>query len=138
MSQGSDPSRSRRANSNRSNSDRSNSDRSRSTGPNGRQPASAGAQGEAVDRRHWLLGQWPITIVLVGITVALLMIALDHFRRGSIVLSASVMLAAFLRLLLPDAEAGMLAVRSRKVDVAVLGGLAIGLSIFTYWVPPPN
>lgn len=88
--------------------------------------------------RNWLLAQWPITIVLIGITVALLMIALDHFRRGSIVLSASVMLGAFLRLLLPDQEAGMLAVRSRKVDVAVLGGLAIGLSVFTYWVPPPN
>ena len=88
--------------------------------------------------RNWLLAQWPIAIVLIGITVALLMIALDHFRRGSIVLSASVMLGAFLRLLLPDQEAGMLAVRSRKVDVAVLGGLAIGLSVFTYWVPPPN
>jgi len=97
-----------------------------------------GGQGAATDRRNWLLAQWPIVIVLVGISVALLMIAMDHFRRGSIVLSASVMLAAFLRLLLPDGEAGMLAVRSRKVDLAVLGSLAIGLSIFTYWVPPPN
>lgn len=88
--------------------------------------------------RHWLLAQWPIAIVLIGISVALLMIALDHFRRGSIVLSASVMLAAFLRLLLPEQEAGMLAVRSRRLDVAVLGGLAVGLSIFTFWVPPPN
>lgn len=95
-------------------------------------------QGAGVPRRAWLLAEWPITIVLIGITVALLMIAMDHFRRGSIVLSASVMLAAFLRLLLPGQEAGMLAVRSRRIDVAVLGGLAIGLSIFTYWVPPPN
>jgi len=97
-----------------------------------------GGQGAATDRRNWLLAQWPIAIVLLGITVALLMIAMDHFRRGSIVLSASVMLAAFLRLLLPEPEAGMLAVRSRKVDVAVLGGLAVGLSIFTFWVPPLN
>ncbi len=104
-------------------------------GPSG--PSGSGSA-EATIRRHWLLAQWPIAIVLVGITVALLMIALDHFRRGSIVLSASVMLAAFLRLLLPDQEAGMLAVRTRKVDVSILGALALGLSIFTYWVPPPN
>jgi len=96
------------------------------------------AQSSQAPRRPWLLAEWPITIVLIGITVALLMIAMDHFRRGSIVLSASVVLAAFLRLLLPGQEAGMLAVRSRRIDVAVLGGLGVGLSLFTFWVPPPN
>jgi hypothetical protein len=85
-----------------------------------------------------LLAQWPITLVLLGIGVALLMIGTDHFRRGSIVLSASVMLAMFLRLLLPTSSIGMLAVRTRKTDVIVLGALAIGLTIFTFWVPAPN
>ena len=54
------------------------------------------------------------------------------------VLSASVLLAAFLRLLLPDADAGMLVVRSRKVDVLILGVLGIGLTVFTFWVPAPS
>ena len=85
-----------------------------------------------------LLAQWPITLVLLGIGVALLMIGTDHFRRGSIVLSASVMFAMFLRLLLPSSVIGMLAVRTRKTDVIVLGALAIGLTIFTFWVPPPT
>lgn len=104
------------------------------------EPASgdSGQPGAAAHRRGWGWSQWPITIVLIGITIALLMIAMDHFRRGSIVLSASVMLAAFLRLLLPEGEAGMLAVRSKPVDITVLGCLAIGLSVFTFWVPPPN
>jgi hypothetical protein len=66
------------------------------------------------------------------------MIGTDHFRRGSIVLSASVMLAMFLRLLLPSSDVGMLAVRSRRTDVLVLAALAIGLTIFTFWVPAPN
>ena len=88
-------------------------------------------------QRRWL-AQWPITLVLIGVGLAMVLIALDYFRRGSIVLSASVLLAAFLRLLLPERDAGMLVVRSRKVDVATLGVLGVGLTIFTFWVPAPS
>jgi Protein of unknown function (DUF3017) len=88
-------------------------------------------------KRSWL-SEWPITLVLIGVGIAMVMIALDYFRRGSIVLSASVLLAAFLRLLLPDADAGMLVVRSRKVDVLTLAVLGVGLTIFTFWVPAPS
>ena len=88
-------------------------------------------------RRNWL-SQWPITLVLIGVGIAMLLIAMDYFRRGSVVLSASVLLAAFLRLLLPDADAGMLVVRSRKVDVLTLAVLGVGLTIFTFWVPAPS
>jgi hypothetical protein len=49
-----------------------------------------------------------------------------------------VLLAAFLRLLLPDADAGMLVVRSRRADAITLGILGIGLTVFTFWVPPPS
>jgi multisubunit Na+/H+ antiporter MnhB subunit len=88
-------------------------------------------------RRNWL-AQWPITLVLLGVGVAMAMIAMDSFRRGCVVLSASVLLAAFLRLLLPEDDAGMLAVRSRRVDVAILVGLGLGLAVLTFWVPPPS
>jgi hypothetical protein len=84
------------------------------------------------------LRQWPITVVLVGVGVALLVVATDHFRRGSVLLSASVVLAFFLRLLLSERDAGMLAVRSKGVDLAVLGGLGLLLTLFTFWVPPPT
>jgi hypothetical protein len=84
------------------------------------------------------LRQWPIIIVLAGVSLAMVLISLDSFRRGSVVLSASVLLAAFLRLLLPDSDAGMLAVRSKKIDVVTLGLLGLGVTIFTFWVPPPS
>ena len=86
---------------------------------------------------RWLT-QWPITVVLFGVVVACALIAADYFRRGAIVLAASVLLAAFLRLLLPDADAGMLVVRSKRVDVITLGVLAIGLTVFAFWVPAPT
>lgn len=90
-------------------------------------------------RLAWFsLTQWPISIVLIGIGVALVLIGTDHFRRGSIILSASVMLAMFLRLLLPTSDVGMLAVRSRRTDVIVLAVMALGMSVFTFWVPAPN
>ncbi len=84
------------------------------------------------------LREWPIIVVLAGVAVAMILIALDSFRRGSVVLSASVLLAAFLRLLLPDSDAGMLAVRSKKIDVVTLGLLGVGITVFTFWVPPPS
>jgi len=90
-----------------------------------------------VERRNWL-AQWPIVLVLSGVAVAMVLIGLDYFRRGCVVLSASVLLAAFLRMLLPEADAGMLAVRSKRIDVLVLGVLGVGLTIFTFWVPPPS
>lgn len=101
-----------------------------------------GANGNVVPirrsaRRNWL-AQWPLTLVLIGVSVAMVMIGLDYFRRGCVILSASVLLAAFLRLMLPDADAGMLVVRSRKVDVAILAVLGVGLSVFTFWVPAPS
>jgi hypothetical protein len=82
--------------------------------------------------------QWPLLVVLLGVLVALVLVGLDFFRRGSIVLAGSVLLAAFLRLLLPDREAGLLVVRSRRVDVAVLGALGALLAAFAFWVPPPR
>lgn len=88
-------------------------------------------------RRNWLR-QWPISVVLLGIVVALVFVATDHFRRGAIVLSAAVILAFFLRLMLPAKDAGWLAVRSRRVDLTVLAVLGLALAVFTFWVPPPN
>lgn len=86
-------------------------------------------------RRWWR--QWPITVVLVGVAASLIVVALDHFRIGSLMLAGSLVLAFILRLILPSGRAGMLAVRSRTVDLIVLGSLAIVLAVFALWVPPP-
>jgi hypothetical protein len=97
-----------------------------------------GASTPASQSRRWWIRQWPITLVLALVALSLLMIATDHFRRGSVLLAASVILAFFLRLMLPGREAGFLVVRSRRVDIIVLGILGIGLGIFSLWVPAPS
>lgn len=82
--------------------------------------------------------QWPLTSVLVGIAVSLGVVASDHFRRGSVLLSACVLLAFFLRLGLRDEDAGWLVVRSRVADLICLGVLGLGLTTFALIVPPPS
>ncbi len=82
--------------------------------------------------------EWPISLVMLGIGLSMIFVATDHFRRGSLVLAVSVVLAIFLRLFLPENQAGMLAVRSKSVDVAILTVLGVGLTIFALWVPAPN
>lgn len=85
-----------------------------------------------------ILRQWPITVVLLGVVLSMTIIAFSSFRRGCVVLAAAVLLGAFLRLFLGDREAGLLAVRSKTVDVSVLLSLGLGLAILSFWVPAPN
>lgn len=87
-------------------------------------------------RRRWW-SPWPIAVVLVAVGASLLVVALDRFRVGSLMLAASLVLAFVLRLILPADRAGMLAVRSKRVDLIVLGTLAGALVVFALWVPPP-
>jgi hypothetical protein len=82
--------------------------------------------------------QWPSVLVLSGLVVSLGVVAADHFRRGAVLFAAFVLLAFFLRVILQDQDAGWLAVRSRGVDLACLGFLAISLSVMALVVPPPS
>ncbi|MCI0689157.1 MAG: DUF3017 domain-containing protein [Sporichthyaceae bacterium] len=88
-----------------------------------------------VDRR-WR--EWPIALVLTCVLISLGVVAANHFRRGSVLLAASVLLATGLRLILPARQAGLLAVRSRLLDVIALGGLGGGLMVLALVVPPPS
>jgi hypothetical protein len=87
-------------------------------------------------RRRWW-SQWPLAVVLLGVAASLGVVALDRFRLGSLMLAASLVLAFVLRLVLPNDRAGMLAVRSKRVDLIVLGALGGALVIFALLVPPP-
>ncbi|HQZ86945.1 MAG TPA: DUF3017 domain-containing protein [Actinomycetota bacterium] len=82
--------------------------------------------------------QWPLLSVLAGIVLAMVFVALDRFRVGSVLLAISVLAAFFLRFVLPDSRAGLLAVRRRSIDLVVLGVLGAGLAVLSIWVPPPQ
>lgn len=81
-------------------------------------------------------GQWPLAMVMVGVTVGLGFVAAGHWKRGSFAIGVAFAVATLLRALLPDAMVGLLGVRRRWVDVACLGLLGAGIIVLALVVPP--
>lgn len=76
------------------------------------------------------LGWWWVAAPVLGLGVAVF--ALDQVRFAGYLIAAGLGLAAVLRLVLPTARAGGLAVRSRAVDVLTMAALGLALAVVTY------
>ena len=71
---------------------------------------------------------WALTVCLRGVAASALVMGTGHWRRGAMVFAASVLLAGVLRAVLPEDQAGLLAVRGRWADAVsllVLGSLMV-------------
>jgi hypothetical protein len=79
-------------------------------------------------------GEAPTLLVLAGVAAGLVLVAAD-WRLGSNVVGLAVLLAAALRLGLPERAAGLLAVRGRTLDAVVLVALGAGLLLLANTVP---
>ncbi|MGX5656264.1 DUF3017 domain-containing protein [Geodermatophilus nigrescens] len=82
-----------------------------------------------------LLRQLPLFAVLVAVAVGLGMVALEHWRRGLLVVGLALVGAAVLRLVLPVRRVGFLAVRSRPVDVVLMAGAGVAVTVLSVLVP---
>ncbi|MGG2458247.1 DUF3017 domain-containing protein [Streptomyces sp. RGM 3693] len=78
--------------------------------------------------------QWPLLTVLGGVALGLLLVTLDAFRIGTIVIGLSLLGGAVLRWALPSV--GMLAVRSRFTDMITYGGLGFVIVMLAMMVQP--
>jgi len=76
-----------------------------------------------------LIRQLPLLAVLVAVGVGLLTVAFDHWRKGLIVVGLALLGGAVLRLLLQERRVGFLAVRSRPIDVVLLAGAGLLLTV---------
>jgi hypothetical protein len=91
-------------------------------------------------RRPFLAGlirQLPLLAVLVVVGIGLLVVTFDHWRTGIVIMGLALIGAAVLRALLPVRSAGFLAVRSRSVDVALLAGTGVALTVIVLLIPYP-
>ncbi|MFD0685476.1 DUF3017 domain-containing protein [Actinomadura fibrosa] len=86
---------------------------------------------------HWL-ARLPYLFVLGGVAGGLALCALHYFRKGSGLMAAALLLGALARLLLPESQLGMLAIRSRPVDVLTLVILGETVAFVALSVPPMN
>jgi hypothetical protein len=89
-------------------------------------------------RRPFLAGlirQLPLLAVLVVVGLGLLSVAFEYWRQGLVLIGLALIGAAVLRLLLPLRRAGFLAVRSRPVDVVLLAGTGLALTVIALTIP---
>ena len=82
-----------------------------------------------------LLRQLPLLAVLVVVGVGLVFVTFGEWRRGIVIIGLALIGAAVLRLLVPLRRVGFLAVRSRTVDVALLAGTGLLLTIVVLTIP---
>ncbi|MEU9116738.1 DUF3017 domain-containing protein [Streptomyces sp. NPDC048483] len=78
--------------------------------------------------------QWPLLTVMGGVAAGLLLVAVDVFRIGTLVIGLSLLAGAALRFALPSV--GMLAVRSRFTDLATYGVLGSVIVLLSMMVQP--
>ncbi len=80
--------------------------------------------------------QWPILSVAAIGLVALALVATGFWRRGTLLIGIGVGLAAGLRLALPEDRAGVLVVRTRTIDVAMMAAVCAAVVYIAWTVDP--
>lgn len=75
------------------------------------------------------LTQLPVAAAFGVVLAGLLIVRLHHFRAGSYLMALGMLGAAGLRLVLPARRAGLLVVRSRGLDVAMLTTLGVAVLV---------
>ena len=66
-------------------------------------------------------------VVLAIAAIGLVRVATANWREGAVLLGGSLLVAATLRVVLPPERAGLLAIRSRVVDVLSYTGLGVAV-----------
>ncbi|MEI8412952.1 MULTISPECIES: DUF3017 domain-containing protein [unclassified Kribbella] len=80
--------------------------------------------------------EWPLALSLLVAATGLVVLTFYNWRNGVLVFAGSVLLAGLLRVSLSDSAAGLLHVRGRMFDTALLIG--VGLAIGTLALIVPN
>lgn len=83
-----------------------------------------------------IIRELPLIVVLLVLLIGLLIVTyLDRWRVGSFVMGVALCFGAIFRLSLPPRQAGLLVVRSKAIDAAVLLVLGFALAILGNTIP---
>lgn len=77
------------------------------------------------DLRSRLRLHAPVTAVAVIATAGMVRVLMQHWRDGAVLLGGALLVAAVLRVLLPGDRVGLLAIRSRAIDVLCYSGFGV-------------
>ncbi|WP_226369966.1 DUF3017 domain-containing protein [Pseudonocardia oceani] len=75
----------------------------------------------------------PTALVLLIAAAGMVRVLMEHWRQGGVLLGGALLVAAVLRVALPPEQAGLLAIRSRVLDVVcyVVPGIVMVLLAVT-------
>jgi hypothetical protein len=73
-------------------------------------------------------------VVLAIAAVGLLRVATANWREGSVLLGGALLVAAALRAVLPEDRAGLVAIRSRIVDILAYSGLGLAVVVLAFTI----
>ena len=77
------------------------------------------------DLRSRIQSALPAALVATVAVVGMVLVVTQHWRRGAVLLGAALLVAAVLRMLIPVDRVGLLAIRSRVVDVLCYTGFGV-------------
>ncbi|WP_214367482.1 DUF3017 domain-containing protein [Pseudonocardia sp. H11422] len=77
------------------------------------------------DLRARLSVHGPLILVLLIALLGLGRVLTEHWREGSVLLGGALLVAAALRMALPPDRVGLLAIRSRVIDVLCYSGFGL-------------
>jgi hypothetical protein len=111
-------------------------------GPDGEVPSHEVAEEPYSPTRRWFpsrVGGIFYLAILGATIVGLGIVASGAWRNGVRLIAAGLIVAAVLRLVLPEPQAGMLAVRHRLLDATILAGLGVAIVFLASSIPnqPP-
>ena len=86
--------------------------------------------------RGGLRGQWPILLVVLTFAAGFALAAANFWRRGALLLGIGVVLAAVLRLALPNGRAGLLVVRSKGIDFVTTATVGAAMVYIAWTIDP--
>jgi hypothetical protein len=87
-------------------------------------------------RRGFAKAQWPILLVVLIFATAFVLAGANFWRRGSLLIGIGVGVAAVLRLVLSDEQAGLLVVRSRGTDFVTTAVVGAAMVYIAWTIDP--
>ena len=77
------------------------------------------------DLRSRIPSALPAALVATVAVVGMVLVVTQHWRRGAVLLGVALLVAAVLRMVIPPDRVGLLAIRSRAIDVLCYSGFGV-------------
>jgi Protein of unknown function (DUF3017) len=87
-----------------------------------------------VDLRSRIPSALPAALVAAVAVVGMALVVTQYWRRGAVLLGVALLVAAVLRMVIPPDRVGLLAIRSRVIDVLCYIGFGAAMVVLAFTI----